>query len=462
MRTGILPNALCAGLLCASIALAEAPSLVAIRDARIFVGNGTVIEKGTVLIRDGLISEVGTSVNVPASAWVVEGVGLMVYPGLIDGLSSWGIPQTATTTQNAGGRAGGGAPGLQALVQGQTPGQPAAQRSRGPEDRPGTTSWVHAADLVSPTDRRMEQARSAGFTTAVTFPRTGMIAGHGAVVNLGGERPNSMIVHPSAGLYLSMSTQNNGYPNSLLGVIAYIRQVWLDVDHYRMAKDMYAKNPVGMQRPEYDRALEGVMEANRILLPAVSKVQISRMIKFGKELKTPSILYGAHEGYRAADILAAAKLPVLVSLRWPTKARDTDPEDEDDYDTLELRDKAPTTPAVLAKAGVKFAFFTDTVETPREAIRAVKRAIDSGLSREAALRALSLGAAEIYGVADRLGSVEKGKIANIVVTKADIFDDRPQVQMIFVDGVKYDPAPETPTAPGGMGQRPTNAPGEEK
>jgi hypothetical protein len=187
------------------------------------------------------------------------------------------------------------------------------------------------------------------------------------------------------------------------------------------------------------------------LLPANTNIQIDRMLRFGKELNTPFILYGVHQAYNNAELLKSAGVPVIVNLHWPVKERDADPEAEESFHDLQLRDKAPSTPGVLAKAGVPFTFSADGVETPRDALRAVKRAIEAGLSREAALRALTLSAAEIYGLSDRLGSVDKGKIANLVLVKGDIFDDRLQVQMIFVDGVKYDPAPETPAPEGGRG-----------
>ena len=103
---------------------------------------------------------------------------------------------------------------------------------------------------------------------------------------------------------------------------------------------------------------------------------------------------------------------------------------------------APAAPGLLQKAGVKFALYSDGIEQPRELQRAVKKAIDAGLPREDAIRALTLSAAEIYGVADRLGSIETGKIGNLVVTKGDLFDNMTKVEMIFVDGRQYRPEPE--------------------
>jgi hypothetical protein len=237
-----------------------------------------------------------------------------------------------------------------------------------------------------------------------------------------------------------------------MGVIAYLRQVYLDADYYKQAKAAYAKNPRGMVRPDYDRALEGLLASPRMLLPATRSVEITRMIRFAAELKQPLVLYGGHESYRSAEELKQANVPLLLNLRWPERARDADPEAEDNYRSLEMRDKAPSAPGILAKAGVKFAFYTGGIERPRDVMRAVKKAIDAGLPADQALRAMTLTPAEIYGVADRLGSIEKGKIANLVVTKGDLFQDRTQVQFVIVDGAKYDPVadtttPETPGRP---------------
>src|SRR4029077_17747003 len=152
----------------------------------------------------------------------------------------------------------------------------------------------------------------------------------------------------------------------------------------------------------------------------------------------------------AAALLKKAGTPVLVSMKWPEAARDANPDDTDTFRNLETRDKAASAPAVLQQAGIKFALYSDGLDAPRDLQRAVKKAIDNGLSREDALRALTLSPAEIYGVQDRLGSIEKGKIANLIVTKGEIFDDRTKIEFVLVDGTKYVPTPELPPA-GGRG-----------
>lgn len=443
-------------LACAFIPLqAEVPALVAIQDARIVTVSGAVIEKGTVVLKDGIIADVGPSAAIPAGAWVVDGKGLTVYPGLIDAFSTWGLPEAPVPVAGGGGR------GAQAAA---APGQPAPPRSRGPEDRPGTNSWVMAADLVKNTERRVDLAHGAGFTTAVSFPRQGLVGGHGAIVNLGGETPGAMIVEPDAGLYMSTTPSGYaGYPNSLMGVLAYFRQLWIDANYYKMAKEMYAKSPQTIPRPAYDRALEGVLSTKRVLLPAAGPVQMDRMVKLGKELQTSVVLWGVTEGYRMADELKKSGTPVVLNVKWPTRERDRDPDLIDTMKVLEHRDKAPTAPAVLAKAGVKFAISSDGLDSPKDVLKALKKSIDLGLPKEAAIRALTLSAAEIYGVDQRMGSIDKGKMANLVVVKGDLFDERLTIAMIFVDGVKYLPPPDPPQTPGGNagGNRPSTVDQEE-
>ena len=443
-------------LLFAAYAWADNPSAVAIRNAKIVTVSGATIAKGAVVIRKGLIEAVGENVTVPADAWVVDGEGLTVYPGLIDPLSTVGLPGAgASANAGRGGRAQANPAAAQAAAQ---------PRSNGPQDRPQTTSWEIAADQISATDRRIETVRGAGITTAVTFPTRGIFAGQGSIIDLGtAEKPGELIVESPVGQYINIGRGGGfggGFPSSLMGIIAYVRQLYIDAAYYKMQKEAYAKNPRGMERPQYDRALEGVLDSKRILLPANREVEIDRIIRLAADLHQPAIIYGAREAYRpdAVALLKKAGLPVLVSMRWPTPPAGPDAHlEEESMRQLETYDQAAAVPAQLQKAGVKFALYSDGLDTPREFQRAVKKAMDAGLTREQALRALTLTPAEIYGVSDRLGSIEKGKIANLVVTNGDIFDNNTKIQMVFVDGRKYAPAPDA----GGRGAATDNPGGNQ-
>jgi len=177
-----------------------------------------------------------------------------------------------------------------------------------------------------------------------------------------------------------------------------------------------------------------------------------------KEWDLNGAIYGAQQAYGVSDALAAAKLPVLVNLKWPERAKDADPDAEQNLRDLRFRDRAPGTPAALAKAGAKFAFYSDGVATPKDAMKSVKKAIDAGLAPDAALRALTLSPAEIYGVNDRLGSIEAGKIANLVITDGDLFNEKTKIKEVFVDGQRFKiREPEKPKEPEKPGEPPKSA-----
>jgi hypothetical protein len=426
-----------------ALALAGVPDWIAIRNAHVIPVSGPEMAEATVVVRDGLIADVGPNAAIPAGAWVIDGKGLTVYPGFVDALDDAGIPAPAAP---AGTRTGAGPAS-----------QPATAPARGPEDRPSTQSWLRAADLIRPDGPHVRELRSAGFTTAVSFPMQGIFAGQGAVIDLGGERAGGMVVETPAGEYITTVTHGFGsYPGSLMGVIAYIRQLYLDAGYYKTVRTAYDQHQPAVPRPAYDRAIEGVLESPRILLPAGRLVEIDRMVRLGKELGQKTVLYGMAEGYRAGDLLKGANVPVLVNLNWPEAPRDGDPNAYVTLRTLEVRQNAPSTAAVLAKAGVQFAFYSGGLTERTALVRAMRRALDAGLSRADAVRAMTLAPAGIYGVADRLGSIEKGKIANLTVTDGDWFEEKTKVKFVLVDGEKYEPEPEMP--PGnGRGRTPEAA-----
>jgi hypothetical protein len=424
MLTGIF------ALFGATNARAGEPRYFAITNARIVPVSGPVIESGTVVISKGLIAAVGKDVAIPPEAWVIDGKGLTVYPGLFDGLTDLGLSSGAAPS--GGGREGGGG--------GERP-----TPSRGPEDRPGTTPWIVAADEIKADDKRIETWRNGGFTTALTAPTKGLFPGQGSVIDLAGERPGELVIKPFASLQLSLTPTGGffGFPGSLIGVIGYFRQIFADAQQDTEAQRIYAASPKGRERPPYDRSLRAIEDATRegrpVLLPAVTAPQIFRAFDIAEKLGIkPVVLVGATQGYAAADQIAAHKFSVLVNLKWPEKEKDADPEAQESLRTLRVRDRAPGTPAALDKAGVKFAFYSDGLTATKDILKNTKKAIDAGLKPDAALRALTLSPAEIFGVADRLGSIDAGKIANLVVTDGDLFEEKTKIKFVFVDGRKFE------------------------
>jgi len=403
------------------------PRTFAIRGAKVVPVSSAPLENATVVVSRGIITAVGTNITIPPDAWVIDGKGLTVYPGLIDGFTDVGVAAASSTAPSgdAGARQ-----------------QPAI--SRGPEDRPATTPWRNAADEVNPADPRVESWRMAGFTTVIAAPKGGMFPGQAAVLDLGGERAGDFVVKAPVAVPVSLQAPGGfrSFPGSVMGGIAYVRQVWLDTNWDIQANAIYEKNLRGVERPKYDRsdaALAAALGKHAVvLLPGNTSLQIRRALRLTEEWKLNAVLYGAQMGYDVAPEIVARKMPVLVDLKWPEAEKDSDPEATPSLRTLRFRDRAPSSPAALNKAGVKFAFYSGGISAPKDLLPAVKKSIDAGLSPESALRALTLSPAEIFGVADTLGSIENGKIANLVVTDGDLFDKKTRVKLVFVDGRKYE------------------------
>lgn len=430
------PNLLVLLAVCAAVLIGRAytargeggePRYFAVKNARIVPVSGPVIENGTVVIAKGLIQSVGTDVAIPPEAWLIDGKGLTVYPGLIDAGTNLGLAQDDEAKKRGTG--------------------PSAS---GPEDRPATTPWRVAADELKTDDKRIESWRSAGFTTALSVPDGGIFPGQATVIDLAGERTGNYIVRHRAVVPLSFKPVGGffGFPDSLMGTIAYVRQVLDDTAWYTQAEPIYQANPTKTERLPYDRTeyvLSRALQNNElVLLPANNSIQIVRALRLADEWKVRAVLYGGQQGYEVAAALAASKIPVLVSLKWPERSKDGDPEAEQTLRELRFRDQAPGTPAALAKAGVKFAFYSDGIATTKDIFKSLKKASDAGLAPDAALRALTLDSAEILGLSDRLGSIAPGKIANLVVSDGDIFNEKSKVKHVFVDGRWFVIHEETP------------------
>jgi imidazolonepropionase-like amidohydrolase len=416
------------------------PRDFAIRGVKVVPVSGPPIENATVLISKGVITGVGKDLAISDEAWIIDGKGLTVYPGLFDAFTDVGIAAAAAPASGGEGSGGRRAQG---------------ERAMGPEDRPGSTAWRNAADEVSLSDKRIESWRSAGFTTVISAPKGGLVPGQAAVLDLAGERAGDLVVKSPVAIPLNLQPPGgfgSGFPDSLMGVLGYIHQLWIDTDWGTKAVAIYDKNPRGVERPRYDRnsaALADALEDHAlVLIPANNSVQLRRSLVLAERWNIPAVIYGGQMGYDVAPEIAAKRLPVLVNLKWPEAEKDADPEDVPSLETLRFRDRAPSSPSVLAKSGVKFAFYSGGISTPQDIVKAAKKSIDAGLSPEAALRALTLSPAEIFGVSDRLGSIEKGKIANLVVTDGDIFEEKTKVKIIFVDGRKFEPRePDRPKDP---------------
>lgn len=419
----------------------------AITNARIVTVSGAPIERGTVVIRDGLIAAVGANVTAPADARVIDGSGLTVYPGLIDSNTSLGIPQpTPAPGASPTGLAG-------ALAQFRAPtSTTVALNSAQPA---GLQPEVLAEDFLRPGGEQIEAARAAGITTALTAPRQGIWMGQSALINLSGDTAQQMIVRSPVALHVGFTPlRTGGFPTSLMGVFAALRQMLLDAGRYREAHQAYERSPRGTRRPDQDRSLAALLPVLDGALPVVMYAdrerEIARALDLAEEFKLKAIIAGGLESAKVAERLRESKVPVLLSLNFPRRTTAALPEaDPEPVRILRERVEAPKAAARLVTARAKFAFQSGAMTNIADFRTNLQRAIENGLSREDALRAVTIWPAEILGVADRLGTIETGKIANLLVTRGDLFDRNRTIAHVFIDGRPVDLRPSASTAAAG-------------
>jgi imidazolonepropionase-like amidohydrolase len=410
MRARSLPFLFTAILAAGAVDAGQEPAY-AIVGARVVTVSGVVHDSATVVMRDGVIEAVGPSVAAPPDARVIDGKGLTLTPGLIDGLGGLGLPK-APRKKDAPKDDG---PAVETLA-----------------PRAFALDKIRARDAL--------KARNAGVTTALVIPGEGVLPGRSVLLNLSGDTPQGMALVQPAALHLDLMPLRDKYPDSLMGVVALARQSLWSAVHYRDEWAAYLRSPRGKKRPRYDADLEAWRDVVSGKLPlfvtAHRENDVRRVLDLADELKIRIVLAGAPQAARLADLIKARKLPLLVGVNFdpPREAR-FQSLDDDERERQDI-DEAERNPAALHRAGLSFGFGSGHAD---DYLAGIRTAIVRGLPRDAALRAATLGAAEVLGVADRLGSLETGKIANLVAWSGEPLAADAKVKLVFVDGQLYEP-----------------------
>lgn len=405
-------------LLISVTAYGEAPGVYALTGATVHPVSGPAVANGVVVIRNGLIEAAGANAAIPPDATVIDVAGMHVYPGLIDAQTSLGF--TTPSTRRGGGGGGGG-------------GAAAAARAERPAEPTPDFLAVRNAGI---SDDDAEARRAIGVTTVLTAPAHGIFNGQSAIVNLGGGPIESRVIKSPAALQISFNPRPTWtYPDSLMGVVSYIRQTFFDAQRHVIATEVYGRSPAGLERPQESAALDALRPVLRRDLPVVfvadTDTMMRRAMAIAKEMNLRYVLSGARGGYELAGELK--NVPVLVSVRWPVAPADKDDREEQPLRVIRERQLQPTTPSVLARNGVSFAL----VSGPGKAgdfLPGIRKAIENGLSADDALRATTIAPARIFGVDRQLGSLERGKIANVIVSDKPLFEKDAKVKRVFVDG----------------------------
>jgi imidazolonepropionase-like amidohydrolase len=422
-------------------------AVIALTNANVVVGNGQVLQRATVVVQGGIIRAVGAKAAIPAGATVVDLKGSYLYPAFIDALTVQGLKRAPARQDGQAGQA----------ATGQAPPPP---DHAGP-DGGGFFAHVQAADQLDPDATAWATWRDAGILTLHVSPDRGIFEGQTSVVTLEGEAATPKVVRRAVGMRIALRTLSAPrragspvpgglYPGALLSVWSHIKQTVLDAQYAVKAAGLPATDRASIKYAEPVRALDALRPVAEgtmpLIIPAQAEREVQRVIDLADQFHVRCIVAGGYEAARHADALKAARLPVLVSLNFPRKKvialgqqaqfveNPAPAAPEETYQEMRARHHAPEAPGELARAGVRFAFASDGLKTGEEFLANLRLAVSHGLPRDAAIRAATLSAAEILGIEQQLGSIEAGKIANLIVADGDLFDVQTQVKAVYVGG----------------------------
>jgi len=409
------------------------PTVHALVGATVVTEPGQSLDGATIVVRNGIITDVGTSVKVPSDAQVDELDGFTIYAGFIEPWSS--LPLAEPSAQQ----------GAEYWNQ---------------EVRPE----LDAAALYRPdtdeTKKAVAELRKLGFTAAVIAPGAGVVRGQSTLVGLGDGVAGEVAVQDRVGLHLGFPSRgrgrSRGYPSSLMGAIALIRQSFLDAQWYDAAQKAYAAQP-DQKRPETNLALAALAPfaagQGRLLFETGNALNLLRAQRIAREFNLTMIYKGSGDEYQQIDRIVAggARPTIIVPLNFPEAPKVADPLDALDVSlaTLQHWELAPENPARLHAAGVDVAFTSDGLSKKKDLFKNLRTAISRGLSRDTALAGLTTVPAKLLGVDDRLGTIARGKIANFVVSDGSLFDDKTKFVETWIDGRRYEVAPRKGPEPEG-------------
>ena len=430
---------------------------------------GVTLTNATLLIRDGRIASVGVGLNVPASARTWNLPGAHVYAGFIDPYLTLGSTAGAVTTQGSDFPATGtgsltsGAPRFFGV-----PGQERDAGSPGPAHGIAeVTPERRMIEGLSPDPKELAALREMGFTAANVVPAKGILRGQSVAISLSDVSPNRAILKPDTAQHVAFAVGGGGgdaYPKSLMGVIATVRQAWMDAAWYRADQADYvsAGRSNTRPRPEFNAALAALQPtlgspsaagSQPVVFESGSVLMQDRAFRVASEAGVRPQLVASGQEWRRPDLLAPlvqAAVPFIVPLHFPAlpKFPEDSAWDSVSLDVLRAWDWAPENPALLVRSGLTIALTTHSLPDRKSFRTQLRTALDHGLSESEALAALTTAPAGLCGLGDSLGTLESGKLAHLTVVEpgGGFFDPASRVTAVWIDGVAYetDAALKTP------------------
>jgi imidazolonepropionase-like amidohydrolase len=378
----------------------------------------TTLTNATLVIREGKIVSVGTSVTIPKDAVVVNCNGKFIYPSFIDIYSDYGV----AVPQRQGAPFDFRAP---------------AQLT---SNSKGVFGWnqairseIDAAKLFNTDDAKAEPLRNIGFGTVLVHQKDGIARGTGALVSLANEKENLVMLKEKASAHyaLNKGTSTQSYPSSMMGVIALLRQTYLDAQWY---KSNPAAEGVNLSLKSWNeiQSLPQIIEAG-------DKWNDLRADRIGDEFGVQYIIKGGGNEYQRIKDIAATKATYILSLNFPQAM---DVEDPNEARFVSLGDMkhwelAPANAAALEKAAIPFCLTATELKDTKQFLTNLRKAIEYGLSETKALESLTKTPATALGVYDKVGSIEAGKVASFLITSGEVFKEKTVILQNWVQGERY-------------------------
>lgn len=388
-------------------------TVYAFMNAKIIVDADQTIENGTLIVQDGIIKAVGTKINIPQGAVTLDLKGKSIYPSFIDAYTNYGMPEIKK--QNSFG----------------------VQMT---SNIKGAYGWNQAikADFDAVKNfiadpKQAEELRKIGFGTVLTFQKDGIVRGSAAVVTLADAKENNVVVADKAAAMYSFdkgsSTQD--YPSSLMGSIALLRQTYLDADWYKKDKTKKEYN-ISLESINNLQSLPQVFEAN-------DKLNVLRADKLGDEFKANYIIKTNGTEYQRLDDIKATNAKLIVPINFPLPYDVEDVYDARNVSLTELKhwEMAPVNLFALEKYFITFAITTADLKEKKDFYKNLRKSIQYGLSEKQALRSLTTIPAQMLNIADKVGAIKAGMVANFIITSGNVFEEKTIIYENWIQGTSY-------------------------
>ena len=426
-----------------------AASVHALVGGHVVVSPGKELDQGTIILRDGRITAVGKDAVVPAEARVHDMSGTTIYAGFIDAHVSFGKkgavradlmeegPPVGSGQLTSG--AGMGFPGVASVAGGSSADSlvtPQRRMARGYDPDPGA----------------LEALRAEGFTAANVVPDRGVIRGISTFASLGSSDPDEAIMRPDTFQHIALMVpaeapaaggrgRPDAYPGSLMGVIAVVRQTFFDAQFQAADAAHFGANPTTRPRPSMSEALTALQPAARKIMPVLFEpggmLMVDRAMQLSRELGLLPVMLATGQEWRRPDLMRATAVSFIVPIDFPEVPKLPDEDDWVAVPSEQLRawDQAPGNPGLLRREGLEIALTTHGLGKPQQFRANARLAIARGLSETDAIAALTTVPARLCGVADQLGEITAGRLANLtVVENGRYFEEKARVREVWIDG----------------------------